>query len=290
MKKPFIALIIILLSLSNVISQGELNVVDPQNEWIYSDRAFSSPVGDLIRTRILDSIVYVDNELSFYPMQTNLTDNEEDWSIPGGGIAQSNGKVYRIVDGNTNEYHLLYDFNLEVGDSIKNYYFFEDLTLEVIKIDTIQYQDNLNRKKLHLVTKGYEMYPEAEIIWVEGLGAEVFPLWWYAYPNTYESIRKLECFKKNELPIYVPGNQCLITSVKNLQTNSVNVYPNPIIDKVTLESNSKIVKSEIYTILGNHLKTYYEESFDVSTLSKGTYVLCIYFKSNLKLNRTIIKL
>jgi len=68
------------------------------------------------------------------------------------------------------------------------------------------------------------------------------------------------------------------TVVRHLATNkstiSIEVYPNPAVDKLTIKFVGNISKVEIINIDGKIVKTYKEGSIiDVSRLSKGVYVL-----------------
>jgi uncharacterized membrane protein len=61
--------------------------------------------------------------------------------------------------------------------------------------------------------------------------------------------------------------------------NKVSVYPNPVKDIIYITGKEKIEKAEIYNMVGQKVKTFssVESQIDVSSLSKGNYVLQLLF-------------
>ena len=67
-------------------------------------------------------------------------------------------------------------------------------------------------------------------------------------------------------------------SLKDINANSIVMYPNPVSNKLYLKSNHLDIKSlKINDLLGKEVllidNTHHVESIDVSTLSKGVYIL-----------------
>lgn len=64
------------------------------------------------------------------------------------------------------------------------------------------------------------------------------------------------------------------------QENSISIYPNPVKDVLYFKGISGIEKAEIYNMVGQKVKTYQtvKGSIDVSSLSKGNYILEIFVK------------
>jgi hypothetical protein len=57
---------------------------------------------------------------------------------------------------------------------------------------------------------------------------------------------------------------------------NIHVYPNPATDHVYLESDEAIRSCEMYDVLGNKVISLKNtDSIDLSTLSKGVYLLCV---------------
>jgi Predicted integral membrane proteins containing uncharacterized repeats len=59
------------------------------------------------------------------------------------------------------------------------------------------------------------------------------------------------------------------------QSNTVTIYPNPVKDILYIKGAGKIEKAEIYNMVGQKVRSFNsgEEKIDVSSLSKGNYIL-----------------
>jgi hypothetical protein len=78
---------------------------------------------------------------------------------------------------------------------------------------------------------------------------------------------------------YVRVYQSSPLSVPNITLNSVTLHPNPATTMVNIMSRDTIDRLELYDILGKSLvsQSRNTKSIDVSRLSKGIYVLKLYF-------------
>jgi uncharacterized membrane protein len=72
----------------------------------------------------------------------------------------------------------------------------------------------------------------------------------------------------------------LSTHESTKQNNSISIYPNPVKDVLYFKGISGIDKVEVYNMVGQKVKTFsaVKGSIDVSSLSKGNYVLQIFVK------------
>ncbi len=87
---------------------------------------------------------------------------------------------------------------------------------------------------------------------------------------------------------YVVGSACMMGTSQFSELNEIS-FPNPVSDRVNINSNITLDKIEIYSILGNLvLKTETNtSSIDVSSLSTGVYLITIYSGSE-KITKKII--
>ena len=70
--------------------------------------------------------------------------------------------------------------------------------------------------------------------------------------------------------------------------NSVNVYPNPILN--TLNISEEIRSAKLYSSIGQILQVYKSgKSFDVSSFPKGVYILKMTLQSGLEKSIRFIK-
>ncbi len=77
-----------------------------------------------------------------------------------------------------------------------------------------------------------------------------------------------------------------------LGTNSFNkptlkIYPNPLNNKLNIQTKDQFQKAEIYTINGQLLKTSLLKEIDVSELSKGNYIIKIKTDKGLQIEKMI---
>ena len=64
-----------------------------------------------------------------------------------------------------------------------------------------------------------------------------------------------------------------------------------MVDKITLNSDQKIIRTSFFDILGKVIldKKNPDETIDISSLSKGTYFLKIKFQNNKSIFKKVVK-
>ncbi|WP_179351275.1 T9SS type A sorting domain-containing protein [Winogradskyella vidalii] len=73
-----------------------------------------------------------------------------------------------------------------------------------------------------------------------------------------------------------PAGATLSTNDFELNSASINVYPNPVTNSFQIDSNNSIERVELYNITGQLLKTFREEAnYDISDLATGIYIVNI---------------
>jgi hypothetical protein len=195
-----------------------------------------------------------------------------------GGLRENNKKIY-YFDKTCSHEILLYDFNLNIGDSILLPCSLCDTTnpmyMKVISIDSILLSDMTYRKKIN-----FDYGPSWSCI--EGIGSEAGLL--YPYYSCIACICWLElvCFEQNDTTLYsnethVPCFDYFVSNndLKN-NSNLLIVFPNPTADNLTIETPDKST-IEILNIQGQIIKTINtadkQTSIDVADLSSGVYII-----------------
>lgn len=83
---------------------------------------------------------------------------------------------------------------------------------------------------------------------------------------------------------------CQLSSNEFVVKNNVTIYPNPFNEKININSNIALKKTEIYDILGKNI---YSEDFkneiDTGFLQNGVYVIKLYSADNEVFVRRIVK-
>ncbi len=213
----------------------------------------------------------------------------------GNGITDTLTKFDEVV---------LYDFNLETGDSIVFPFsdpFNKYMYVTEHGVYTVNGQE---RRRLKLKVKLDKCSVEREFEWIEGIGdvtVGVFyhlTAWYCLDPNFRNNTpSRLICFSDASGEVYNVGD---LPYFENLNCNTVdgfyqsgetglstdnsaattvlNTYPSPVHDALTIKTDISIQQSEIYTIDGNNLQvTAKSKTVDCSSLLPGMYMLKVIF-------------
>ncbi|HPW42196.1 MAG TPA: T9SS type A sorting domain-containing protein [Bacteroidales bacterium] len=201
-----------------------------------------------------------------------------------GGLREENKRVFLYYTWCDHSV-LLYDFNLNVGDTM----FMSCLALEcdinennymtVVSVDSVLLEDQSYRRRIN-----FDSGPHMS--WIEGVGSVSGLL----YPH-YSCIlcicfRELICFQEDVNTLYLNEenaacfNYCV--SVSDLKNNDkmFQVYPNPAKyqTSVTIKSNEGINRVELYDFLGRMIAceqkiNSMEYKLQLGNLRQGVYFL-----------------
>jgi hypothetical protein len=204
-----------------------------------------------------------------------------------GGIRQDTleKKVFFKPDDNGNQEHLLYDFNLDIGDTLPLTYF-NSTKCYVVDIDTV-YVGGVLRKKFLLNSD--PAYYCSNCYLLEGIGGSSGIVEPFGY---FEGGSFLVCFKQNDTTYFSPFGNCHIVdnlSIKKLFTEiiKIKIYPNPATNFVRISTeNGESIKTDGLNIIiidayGRQIKkieNYKKEigEFNISVLKSGIYFIEIY--------------
>lgn len=219
------------------------------------------------------------NSLNYKIIKENYPDRDSNWNT-SFYAREENNKWYFRFPNNINEEKLLYDFNVNVGDTVSMYNFISKEYLyyaEVQSIDSIQLSNGEKRKRIHF-------YLDHEV-WVEGIGSIITHLdkpCFYIYMVDIAFINL--CAKQNDTILYsaYPDLNCYDTGaftaslISIEKDNNVNIYPNPAKNDINLSSSFMIKDIEIYDIMGKRVYQTdvkdYSKIINVSTFNKGLYI------------------
>ncbi|HKR07088.1 MAG TPA: T9SS type A sorting domain-containing protein [Bacteroidia bacterium] len=217
----------------------------------------------------------------------------------GGGISTgykgsvrqdtANKKVFYVPPSSSTE-ELLYDFNMQVGDTVKG--FLESIAFPQ---DTVQSIDSVlvgsDYRKRWNINQCYN------ISLIEGIGStygliELSPSCFPDWPEY-----SLTCFTQNGMTLYPDTNTIceLITDVENIypENHFTTIYPNPFSDKLNFTVNNK-ERSEIilYDIASRKLlQQQFINSVSLNTeqLSKGLYLYEVQDRNGLYKKGKVVK-
>jgi len=208
-----------------------------------------------------------------------------------GAIRQDtlNRRVFIIPSTAITE-QLLYDFTMQVGDTVKGYIETNLNHKDVVEsIDTVLVGNNY--RKRWKINSGYSIY------FIEGIGS-TYGLIEYS-PGTVVDWADIStsCFRQNGITLYPDTitNCGLITSVKpiEIQNDQLRIYPNPSYGSFTIEFDKSINIKEILLtdLLGKIIiqqQTGNLTKIIITDLQSETYILTIIDKDNNLLNKKII--
>jgi hypothetical protein len=75
----------------------------------------------------------------------------------------------------------------------------------------------------------------------------------------------------------IPSN----LATDEVRNKNIKIYPNPVKNILHIDTNSKIVKGEIFSISGQIMKTFSDKEINVSKLPKGIYILKLNLKNEI---------
>ncbi len=263
-----------LLALFGLSLNGQ-SFISPNNQWNVKLSFFMSITteiyiieGDSIHNSINYKKIWMTNDSTL----TNL--------MYQGLVREENNVVYYVPPNGTEG--ILYDFNLEVGDTtyVKNMFSGDqEQQLIVYDIDTVEYF-GVERKRWLIDNQWLEY-------WVEGIGSLNGPLhtmyyYWIACPEW-----SLLCFHENNTLLYIkPGeNECFQTLVgieDKLMSENFKIIPNPVSQGQPIEiQTSHAIKSvSIFNISGVLIKHVFPVSnqkiiFETTQMKPGLYLIKI---------------
>ena len=218
------------------------------------------------------------------------------YTLPGGYMGafrndHSNKKVYIVPEGDSIE-QLLYDFDMQVGDTLVGYLSVcSPFTMcdTVISIDSVMV-GNTYRKRWH-INSGYHIY------FIEGIGSTYGLLKFVPTNMTDLDDINLDCFQQNGQNLYPDtlGSCPLLTSIATLPSTEmiIKIHPNPSKGNVQVElsSSNKIERWVLYNLNGQMERTdkvQNKNQFEISGIDSGFYVLTLYMYNGRCINRKVI--
>jgi hypothetical protein len=208
-----------------------------------------------------------------------------------GAIRQEtlNKKVFYIPPTVTTE-QLLYDFNLQVGDSVKG--FLENWAWQK---DTVESVDSIligsNYRKRWKINSCYNIYL------IEGIGSTYGLIEFSPGCVTDQAYTNIACYQQDGITLYpdTTTNCQLITSINSVDpiSNQVKVFPNPSNDLFTVDFDQpfNIKEIRVTDLLGNIVirqQTNNQKKINIDNLPSGSYILTVINKDGTTKNIKII--
>ncbi|MCK9271760.1 MAG: T9SS type A sorting domain-containing protein [Bacteroidales bacterium] len=205
-----------------------------------------------------------------------------------------------IVEWDTNDEILFFDFSIQVGDTIpEDCYFSRNFyPLTVSNVDTVSTYDGLERRKWQFFLDGWD-FGGSEVI--EGIGSINGLLAGFIIPVEYYW-EQLFCFSINNSHIYpnpnpynciLPSDTCMTVGIEPETEwhDGILVYPNPVNSNLQLlhiKFLNNAIKIKEIAILSCNGKMIYKSNYndnyiklDLSDMTSGFYILRIITKKHI---------
>jgi hypothetical protein len=252
----------------------------PNSNAIWNNKSYWSPYILIERYGIYGDTI-VNNKLynKLYLIENDSTLNINNMTYYAA-IRENNAKQIFVKFTNYNDEILIYDFSLNIGDTIHSNSpngYLSWLTCTISDIDTIELENYQFRRRFRINNSGE--------YWIEGIGSEgglFYPISEYLAGTTND----LLCFKQNDTLIYINNPECdkcfcsLATAIQNhaKTNNSLKIYSNPSTVEIFFEPpfEKGLFIINLYNSNGYLINTIKESSFPLSLKIKDL-PLGIYF-------------
>lgn len=203
---------------------------------------------------------------------TQCTPYNNYYNYFSGLVRYQQNKLY-VFNGSD---QLYIDYNLQIGDSIKDVLFSPFTPLKITRIDSVNVNGNyLNRFFYQSTTTPDTGYVIEKIGSNHGFISDFTPF--------FESYKELICYTENNVSVYDTQNthtSCSIilsTSKNHLHSLQLEIYPNPVTSDVVIETqnNNVIKKLSLKNYLGQlvleEVGPSANQKYNLSDLNKGIY-------------------
>lgn len=243
---------------------------------------------------------FVETKTTIYGFQGDTIVNSEQWFklystndslfqnnlLYRGLLRAENSKVFYL--DTLNQLDTLYDFSLNVGDSVLfDLFLLHPEWLEITSIDSIQINGNYYRRQ-KFEEPSITTFDWLDEEWIEGIGSKhgpLFPAFPVKFSEEIPDSMLISCSFSNNQQVWQHPNypSCYVNIVLNfdeLELLGFKVYPNPFTDEIHLE-NSELRHFELTILngLGQTVKSTQvngeRQIIDLTEMSEGIYFLKI---------------
>ena len=265
-------LLALLLLAGGVKTQAQeyVPIIQEGNEWCTLDAIVCKDTEGHYNTLVNwlsgDTLI---NEVRYAKVMETL--NGEGTPYQVALLREEDGKVWESYNGNSEI--LLYDFTANVGDSLVcgygDYFVLDSISIEQI--------GGVDRKKFWFgLEYDFTGEPYAMETWIEGIGSDLGLLYCGSYYFCGGYYRALCFHQDGELIWQNPEyDACVITSVEEINDKVISVYPNPAMEKVTIDG-VEAAEVQVYNAFGQLVKTIRNSNeIPVAGLAERVYLVRI---------------
>jgi hypothetical protein len=243
-----------------------------------------------------DSII---NGFSYHKLYKSTDSSQVNWTLSYSPLWwERNDSVFQRGQGGCGGIYLndtttlVYDFNLEEGDTFK----IDDWNM---KVDSIRYIEWGGSNRKHWFFNQYGCYPYNCLTWIEGVGH--FGNFNYPSYCINSLAESLLCFSENGSLVYQDSyyTSCYVyTAVPSITKSNelINLFPNPATNYFTLNiDNVQLlpITFQLYDMQGRLQLTgktgNTQTEINVATLPRGLYVLKIITNQQIETKKIVLQ-
>ena len=192
-----------------------------------------------------------------------------------------------------NEELLLYDFNVNVGDTVF-YPFLDSLKMVITSIDSVLIQSDFRKKYNYDLIFNWSMSCAPFSVgynYVEGIG-DIYAGLFSLFIMYFENGEFLNCFEDNQVTFSNNGG-CVTTSLKEyVDKNDLKIYPNPTSNKLYVElEHPTRTKVSLFDISGKEVYSSFinqsKSIIDVSSYKSGLYLVKVIDENGISKSKLI---
>ncbi len=277
-------------------SQTPINFVDPDATWNVA-RTFPNPNPqnpDFAETTtkvfgfIGDTLIGSETWLKFF--STPDSNFMSDFTYLGN-LREENGYVY-FMD-TLNSIDTIYNFNLQIGDSVFYDFGWGSNYLQIENIDSIEISGEYH-KRFFIEEPNYPPMLMSEV-WIKGIGSvhgPLFPKYPGVFSNEVPDSLNLTCYKiDNSLiwnnPFYDDCYVSIVLSSHEIEKGEFKLFPNPVKDKLKVEIPKNESGNYVISIFDTFGKILMKENFNqdgtieinTTSLINSLYIMEIEFEN-----------
>ena len=296
MKSCFVCLCLLLATLPSALAQY-LPVFEENKVWthVLLDTWGLPNVEAFAATYQADTIINGQTYWRRYTTSDSTYQNFELNEYSQGVFREDTvGRVY-LYDYFTTEERLLIDFNMTVGDTLPPLVE-GDCPAVVTKVDTIIYEDGIERKQIELSLVPYwnDGQLQRTYTWVEGMGNTRYAFGSYYYVNCIidGTDTPYNCVTRDGVVLYnnptYPG--CFYTATEAPDRPVWSVAPNPTTDLLRLITDRVPTRLELYDINGRRLGQWsHTTRLSLADRAPGVYLLRVWLDATTVVQTRVVR-
>jgi len=293
MKQLATTILLLITSLCFLETLQSQQMITEGNRWNVAWSQYPNSHGThflkLEDTTIVNGVSYMVVQQSYDSLLT--------WYPNGDLLRQDGSKVYVRSSLFIGGEHLLYDFSMQLGDSI---YINPNCSAVVTNIDSVTLSNGEKRKRLRLLTT----FPPGgnTLNWFEGVGSYEGLIYNPDYVCGWDASWRTLCFYQMDTIVHLfdPAYGCYVednSSVEqpNIASSVISLFPNPVEDELQLnfEKIDPPLEAVLYSAQGRVLMqkklTNYENTIQFNHFTSGIYFLMLKTEDDQVFYKKILK-